>query len=118
MPYDAPPPAHVGQKIIEILCLVESGLYGEAVQKCAKSRVLPDDLKRVIDEYGRTPVLPPADASERLNYIRIIDSKKYEYFVIAPFYTREEGLSDLNLQFNVTIYYDRVDVELRDFRAM
>jgi len=93
------------------------GEYRDAVARCDASRLTADELREVVLGYGRSLVVPPADAYENLDAVRISDPSRQAWSVRAPLWTREEGRSDLTLELTVVLDGDRPGIELDDLHV-
>lgn len=70
-----------------------------ALEKLSKGvRLKASEIEEGITEYGRTIVVPPAEAFQNIDVIPIRGHVPQEYSIRFDFYTIEEGKSDLQLQ--------------------
>jgi len=93
------------------------GDYQSAVGRCAKSRLSVDDLRSAIREYGRTLVMPPAEAYANLDAVQVKSAVFPTWSVRAPLWTAEEGRSDLTLELTITLAAGEPSIELDDLRV-
>ena len=80
------------ESVIKAIVAQDFGLL-EADGRAGSVRA--DDMRRVISEYGRTLVTPPADWAEYVDQYIFDDGTGIGYDV--PLWTAEEGESDLKL---------------------
>ena len=80
------------------------GEYPSIVTHSKSSRLSADNLRQIIDDYGRTLVVPPADAFVNLDAVFVRDAECPTCSIRMPLWTNEEGRSDLTLE--LTIIWD------------
>ena len=80
-------------------------------------RVTASELARAIAEYGRTLVDLP-DAAWELAVCYQIDGKPGVFAVDLPLWTREEGRSDLTLQFMLMVTDKGPRLEIDDLHVL
>jgi hypothetical protein len=88
--------------------------YEGLIARCATSRLTSDDLRNVVQEYGRTPISPPPNAYQNLDAIEVDGTAVPTWSVRAPLWTKEEGRSDLELQMTIVLRDGSPSVELDD----
>jgi hypothetical protein len=89
--------------------------YDSVVRRGPHGRSAAEDIRRVIEEYGRTLVMPPASGYEKL--IRRYpggDADDPTWRVDAPLWTKEEGRSDLEIRLTIVFGPGDPKVTLRD----
>jgi hypothetical protein len=69
----------------------------------------PEELRRGVEEYGRTLVDPPDDVWN-LVYVYPITGRDGVYAVEVPLWTVEEGESDLTLSLTLGVLPDGVNL--------
>lgn len=85
------------------MSLIAERNFAEIVSMSKGIRLNEQQIASAIDEYGRA-ILPLPD--EALQYIDIIEvkySQPKRWSVVVPFWTREEGCSDLSMELTVFI---------------
>ena len=92
--------------------------YASAIQMCDHARMTEDDLKRVIEEYGRTFVQLPTNFGEYVDAVIIEVPPLPAWSVQVPLWTLEEGRSDLTLELTVTERIEGLIIELDDLRVL
>ena len=105
----------VVRKIVSRLVI---GDFEGVVAECSASRVMPNDLRQVIQEYGRTFVEPPVDAYVNLDAVAVRGVALPTWSIRAPLWSREEGRSDLTLELTIAKDGERWDVELDDLHVL
>jgi hypothetical protein len=92
--------SHAVRGVVELL--VNADIGGLANQ-CVLSRLTKEDVRSVVNEYGRKLVLPPSDAYRELDAVRVSSTDIPRWSVRMPLWTKEEGRSDLTLELTVTM---------------
>lgn len=78
--------------------LLVSGEY-EVLESLTRGRLLSaKQLRRAVDDYGRTLIRPPETAFEEIDAVRAADLESATFHVVFPLWTAEEGVSDLTLE--------------------
>ena len=98
--------------------LLAAGRYGEAESLCSGVRLAAQDMETAISEYGRTLTSPPPEAYGLLDAIQIRGAVPPRWSVTMPFWTKEEGRSDLSLELTVTEAPDGPIVEIDDIHVL
>jgi hypothetical protein len=94
------------------------GEYDSVVKRCTCSRLTPDDLRKVVSEYGRNLVAPPENAYEELDAVQIMKAVIPTWSVRAPIWTKEEGQSDLALELTIALGPEGPRIELEDLHVL
>jgi|LakMenE01Jun11ns_1017448.scaffolds.fasta_scaffold9176253_1 hypothetical protein len=92
--------------------------YSDAVSHCSDSRLSGEDLEKVIRDYGRTLIEPPAHAYKDLDSIAVTGVAIATWSVVAPLWTSEEGLSDLSLELTVRQNENTWIIQLDDLHVL
>jgi hypothetical protein len=84
--------------VIQAMLLISQFNY-DGVEKLSNGiRLNAEQIRDAIKEYGRT-VLPFPQAELKLvDVIEVINSMPKKWSVVVPFWTQEEGRSDLSLE--------------------
>lgn len=82
--------------VIDLLVLLADGDYQSIMERCGGSGVTSDELQKVIRDYGRKVIAPPADYACINVYAREAATVP-TWAVEADLWTEEEGRSDLTL---------------------
>ena len=91
-------PTSVKLTAIHLLRWLIAGDY-EAIDHFTKGvRLSAVLLRKAIDDYGRTLVMPPDDALNHINVIDVQRSNPKAWSVRVDLWTAEEGRSDLTLE--------------------
>ena len=80
--------------VVGLLVTEEWELLGRLTEG---SRMSVDDIRAVVDGYGRTLVLPPPKVYDELDAIEVRNAPKRTFNIRFPLWTEEEGRSDLEL---------------------
>ena len=75
-------------------------------------RLSANEIEQAIRDYGRTVVLPPLAGQDLLDAIEVITAKSETWSVIMPFWTAEEGRSDLSVEMTIVIQDGEATIEL------
>lgn len=103
------------RKIInELAC----GNYERLVEGVCKSRLTSEDLRGVVRDYGRTLEMPPSEAYDKLDAIRVKGVTVPTWSIRVPLWTREEGRSDLTLELTISFTTPEPIIELNDLRVL
>jgi hypothetical protein len=95
-----------------------NGEYDALLDQCSTSRLTADDIRQVIEDYGRTFVEPPPSVYNNLDAVAVRGAKQPTWSVRAPLWSKEEGRSDLTLEVTVIHDGDRWRVELDDLHVL
>ena len=77
------------------------------------------DIKKVLADYGRRPVVPHASIDELMDVVEIRGSCPKSWSVNLPLWTEEEGRSDLTLEMHFTESDEDIySVEIDDLHAL
>ena len=101
-----------------IVELLAENDYQATVEACAKSRLSPDDIRGVIEEYGHHLIRPPEDAYADLDAIRVTQASEPTWSVRAPVYTANEGRSDLTLELTIIQSSGEIRIEMDDLHVL
>lgn len=55
-------------------------------------------IRQAIEEYGRTPVMPPESAFSAIDAIQVANTDRPTWSIRFDVWTKEEGRSDLSLE--------------------
>lgn len=110
--------ASIRRALQRIMDPLVRGDYAEVVRRAAASRVPPDDIARVVREYGRTLVMPPNDSYDWCDAVQVRRPGPATWSVWCPLWTRDEGRSDLALQATVIESATNAEeIEIDDIRV-
>lgn len=93
-----------------------SGDFDGTVAECSASRLMAGDLRKVIQEYGRTFVQPPTNAY--VDAVAVRGTALPTWSVRAPMWSKEEGRSDLTLELTIAQDGQRWNVGLDDLHVL
>jgi hypothetical protein len=104
-----------------VICqLVEDivvGDFGSIEADGRIGRLTRDELRRAIQEYGKTLVSLPANAVEAAD-VYPLENSPGEFAVDLPLWTAEEGQSDLTLSLTVVDVIDAPAVSIDDLHVL
>jgi hypothetical protein len=105
----------VARELVDKLAL---GDYELLVERCAKSNLTSDDVRKLIRDYGRRFVSPPDDAYKKLDAVQVKGAAVPTWSVRVPLWTEEEGRSDLTLELTIALRPDGPSFELDDLHVL
>jgi hypothetical protein len=74
------------------------GDYEGLCRVARASRLDPEDVERVVRDYGRHLVTLPVAAFDAIDLVPVSSSNPQRWNVIVPLWSEEEGRSDLSLE--------------------
>ena len=75
--------------------------YEGAAFLSRRVRLSKAEIESAIRAYGKTLIDPPGDAFDSAEVTRIRSSGNPRWSVVVPFWTKEEGRSDLSLEVTI-----------------
>jgi len=111
-------PQIVVETASRLIDMLSRGQYGAVIAECSESRLTADDLRQVMKDYGRTFVSPPAEVIENINAIDVNNRPSPTWHVRVPMCTTEEGRSDLELEFTISLTSNGAVIELEDLHVL
>lgn len=81
-------------------------------------RLSAQEMAKVISDYGRKLVLPPDDAFELMDKIKVRNIRSKQWSVTMPLWTREEGRSDLSIEITLIADAEDLRIELNDIHVL
>jgi hypothetical protein len=105
--------------IREIVSLLVQGNF-ESVQRLSKGiRLTAEEMRDAIEEYGRQLVMPPSEAFESLDVVKVDDVEPQRWSVRFDLWTKKEGRSDLSLELTlIERTGESLDVEIDDIHVL
>jgi hypothetical protein len=83
------------------------------------SRMTANEIKKAIEDYGRTPVPLPKKGLSGVSVVEIKSSSPTRWSVWVPVYTKEEGMSDLTLELTlIDSNTDLYGIEIDDLHVL
>lgn len=108
----------VRRAVTEVIDLLVVGDHAGVERLTRGRRVAAADLRRVVQEHGRTLVRLPDGADDRFDVTAVLGSRPPRYFVDVNLQTEEEGRSDLTLTLElVSAGRDVYEVSVVDLRV-
>ena len=104
------------EKIVDIVNDIANNNYSKIEMEQKNGRVNINDLKRSINEYGRT-IIPLPNEAFKFMEIYHVESKNMLHIVI-DLWTKEEGRSDLTLSLNAYIKNNLLFIEIDDCHVL
>lgn len=86
----------------EIVTRLVAKDYGQLETLTKGQRLPAEEMASAIEEYGKTLVMPPAEAFDDLDVVEVKGSKLRTFGIRFPLWTSEEGRSDLTLELTVS----------------
>jgi hypothetical protein len=90
------------------------GQYEEFVSSTQSSGLTAESIRRQLRRYRYTPCVPPPEAYEDIDGIRIENAPGPAWALDIPVWTVESGCSDLEVQMSVSLRDGKAFVELED----
>jgi hypothetical protein len=111
------PPIGLASLLVEMLVARD---YDGAERLTGSRRLAAGDMRRVIEQYGRTLVALPNDAWSQASVLPISTSSDGEaWSVTLPVWTAEEGRSDLQIETRLDAFPDgRQTIQLDNIRVL
>lgn len=82
-------------------------------------RLTADEMDQAIRDYGKKLVLPPDDAFENLDVIKVEAAQPPTWSVVFDLWTEREGRSDLSLELTLTdIGNEELGIEIDDIHVL
>ena len=107
---------------VDVRVIVDLLFRGQfmTVEKVTRGRRLTErEIESAVSAYGRTLVAPGKNWWSTVEVTPINAGERAAFHVVAPFWTREEGRSDLSLELRLTESPAHVyEVELIDIRVL
>lgn len=94
-------PSSIQEPVRLVVEWVVEGRYSALAEAGALDRVSEDECRQAVSDYFAILITPPAEIFESKNAdaVRLNDNRGWA--VIVPFWSREEGESDLALELTV-----------------
>ena len=87
----------VTEVVRSLLALLVAGEWTGLDRMTTGSRLSADDVRSGVAAYGRTLVMPPKETFDELDVVEVSGAIQRTVNVRVPFWTVEEGRSDLEL---------------------
>ena len=81
-------------------------------------RLSKNEIANAISNYGRHLVIPPTEGLRLMDIIEVRNSNPRRWSVVVPFWTIEEGRSDLSLELTLIEKDKILKVELDDIHVL
>jgi hypothetical protein len=95
-----------------------AGRYSDLEVLTKGRRLSAKDMARTINDYGRTLALPPKEAFEIIDIVRVLGTEVPQWSITMPLWTCEEGRSDLSLELTLTAQSGGYEIELDDIHVL
>jgi hypothetical protein len=117
-PLMIPEEAIIRETAFDALRILSSAGPVAFLKMLAGSRLTEANIRDAIAAYGRNPVSAPDCAKDDIEITRMEGKTRFVWFVVLPFWTLEEGRSDLSLEMTVELEDQRVLAFLDDIRVL
>lgn len=84
--------------LIQVVEWLVVGDFNAVAATSGHSRLTAAQIEEAIRSYGRTLVIPPSDALEDLDVVRVMGASEPTWSVRFDLWTLEDGRSDLSLE--------------------
>lgn len=99
--------------------LLAAGDYVTVERMTRGRRLSAADLRRAVEDYGRTLVRLPPEQIQNLDVIEIVDSNPPAFSVVVDLWTREEGRSDLTLELELVDRFNGAyDISIQNLHVL
>jgi hypothetical protein len=88
----------VRDSVLSVLALLAEGEYETVANLTRNDRFTAKQIQDEIEKYGRTLKEPPREAPPNVEVVEVVGARPREYRASTPFWTIEEGRSDLTLE--------------------
>ena len=99
---DRMPNTNISNTIRRIVTLLVDEDYLDLEKLSHGRRLTAGEMDQAIQDYGEKLVLPPDEAFEDLDVIKVEASQPPEWSVVVYLWTEREGKSDLSLELTLT----------------
>jgi hypothetical protein len=106
---------HCVRSVVQMLV---AGDYNKVAALTKGRRLDAEAIKFTVGEYGRTLVLPPDDAFDQMDVVRVTNAPLPQWSVRMNLWTLEEGQSDLSIELTIIDSAGHYEVELDDIRVL
>ncbi|MFN8367725.1 MAG: hypothetical protein U0Y96_10880 [Candidatus Kapaibacterium sp.] len=106
------------EKIQEIITLFVKEEYRLIEELTGGVNLKAIEIEQAVREYGRTVVEPPITIQELVEMVKVESDLDCKWNIVVPFYTSEEGRSDLSLELTIELKDSNFIVELNDIHVL
>ena len=103
--------------IMQVLALFADRNYSALESLTGRKRLSAQEMAYAIEEYGRDIIKPPVAALEDLDVVEVVGAPVPTWSIVLPFWTAEEGHSDLTLELTLCERENGVSVEIDNIRV-
>jgi hypothetical protein len=104
--------------VCRIISLLVEGRYSDIEILTKSVRLAACDVKGIVNEYGRRLIMPPEEAFNLMNVVRVRNSGPQKWSITMPLWTEEEGRSDLSIILTLIQSDQGIEVELDDIHVL
>lgn len=104
-------------KIRKLVDDLVAGDYAKIERDGYLSRLTKEELKRAIEDYGRTLIPIPKNGLSEIDTYPI-DGHAEQISIDCPLWTQEEGMSDLTLSLTITQTTHGVKLSIDDLHVL
>jgi len=99
-----------------ILKLLSEKNYIELEKQSKGIRLSAADMEEAIKEYDCQLVMPPLDAYELMNVVKIMGGDSW--YVVMPLWSQDEGESDLSIELTIVKESDNFIFEIENIHVL
>ena len=92
--------------------------YGELERLTQGVRLSAHEVAKAVADYGRTLIVPPAEAFNLMDVAQIRGSSPQRWWITMPVWTKEEGRSDLSIEMTLTAHGNGFRIEIDDLHVL
>lgn len=106
------------ESVQKVLTLLVNGDYGQIEQITKGARIGASDIKRAIEDYGRTLVTAPVESMRLWDVVAVRGAFPPRWNVTVPLWTLEEGRSDLSVGLTLVEEVSGVEIAFDDIHVL
>ena len=103
--------------VAQVLGLLATKEYGELERLTQGVRLSAQEVAKAVADYGRTLIIPPAEAFNLMEVAQIRGSSPQRWSITMPVWTKEEGRSDLSIEMTLTDHGSGLGIEIDDLHV-
>lgn len=100
----------------QIMFLLKCKNFTTLIGITGGERITGKEIENEINAYGRTIIIPPDMAYDEIDIIKCVDMNRFS--VNMPFWTSEEGRSDLTLQLTIDFSTKKPIIAIDDIHVL
>jgi hypothetical protein len=102
----------------DVVALLVAREYAKLERRSAGIRLSAEDMRRAVEEYGRTLRMPPDEVFGAFSLGEVRGSVPKAWWIVIDLWTKEEGRSDLSLEMTIVDVGDQFRIEVDNIHVM